>query len=155
MPLVTAGPRPIFIPRQDELRAVLADNFDPREIVCLPQHLRAAVQATNQSRATITDLQCAPQRLAFKVAAEEPAMVVLAQSYYHAWKARVDGRGAPLWRANHAFQALQVPAGEHQIVLIYQDRRLFAGAIISTIAVVVCLLLWRRRSVPKEPIPAV
>ena len=154
MPLVTAGQRPIFVPSEEELRAVLADNFDPRTIVCLPQHLRTAVQATNQTRATITDLQCVPQRLAFKVAAEEPAMVVLAHSYYHAWKARVDGRPAQLWRANHAFQALQVPAGEHQIVLIYEDRRLFTGAIISAIAAVACLLLWRQGSAPREPIPA-
>jgi hypothetical protein len=146
LPLVTAGQRPIFVPSEDELPAVLADNFDPRKIVCLPQHLRAAVLATNQTQATITDLQCSAQRLVFTVTAAEPAIVVLAQSYYHAWKARVDGKPVPVWRANHAFQAFQIPSGEHRVVLMYQDGRLLPGGTISGMAALVCVILWRRRA---------
>jgi uncharacterized membrane protein YfhO len=58
-------------------------------------------------------------------------MVVVAQAYYHPWHAYVDGKRAPLWRANHAFQALEVPAGKHQIRLVYEDRSFIYGCIIS------------------------
>jgi hypothetical protein len=42
--------------------------------------------------------------------AAEPSLVVVAQTYYHDWRADVDGQPTHLLRANHAFQAVQVPA---------------------------------------------
>ena len=37
----------------------------------------------------------------------------------------------PLWRANHAFQAVQVPAGQHRVRLRYEDKRFQLGVWIS------------------------
>jgi uncharacterized membrane protein YfhO len=39
-----------------------------------------------------------------------------------------------LLRANYAFQAFQIPAGEHKIHLAYEDRAFEIGATISGIA---------------------
>jgi uncharacterized membrane protein YfhO len=50
----------------------------------------------------------------------------------------------PLLRANLAFQALQVPAGNHRIRLIYQDPQLFWGALLSLVSLVLCGLLYFR-----------
>src|SRR5258705_3996707 len=33
--------------------------------------------------------------------------------------------------ANYAFQAVEIPAGRHRLLLVYRDRAFFAGAIIS------------------------
>ena len=41
--------------------------------------------------------------------ADQPSLVVAAQTFYPCWKASVDGQPARLWRANYAFQAVQVP----------------------------------------------
>ena len=60
---------------------------------------------------------------------------VISQTDYPAWKALVDGRPAILWRANHAFQAVEVPAGQHQIVLVYRDRAFQVGLALCLIAV--------------------
>jgi uncharacterized membrane protein YfhO len=68
-------------------------------------------------------------------------MVSISQSFYHPWKAYVDGARVPLWRANHAFQALQVPAGKHRVWLRYEDRMFRLGASISG-ALVLLLVLF-------------
>jgi uncharacterized membrane protein YfhO len=65
------------------------------------------------------------------VEAEAPAIVVVAQAYYHDWRVYVDGAAAPLWLANYAFQALEVPAGRHHVSLVYEDREFRWGSIIS------------------------
>jgi hypothetical protein len=144
MPLVTTGQQPIFVPAQDELRAVLADNFDPRKIVCFSEGLRKSAQVTHASRAVIKDLNFESQRVTFKVTAEAPAMVVIAQSYYHGWKAHLNGAPAPLRRANYAFQAVQVPAGDNEVVLLYRDNRFLLGGIISAATALLCVGLWRK-----------
>ena len=74
-----------------------------------------------------------------------PAMVVVAQSFYYPWRATVNGKAANLWRANYAFQALEVPAGLNRISLDYEDHVFGYGVCLSLLAVMVCLAAWFRR----------
>jgi uncharacterized membrane protein YfhO len=84
-----------------------------------------------------------------EVKAGVPSLVVIAQTWYHPWRAYIDGAPAPLLRANYAFQALEVPAGTRQVRVVYQDSALRAGSIISGVGLLVCLglcLLTRPRA---------
>ncbi len=88
------------------------------------------------------------------VEAAAPSLVVVAQTYYHNWRAEIDGQPAPLLRANVAFQAVQVPAGKHQVHLFYHDRAFEIGAAISLCMWVNCLVSYltlRRRELPPSP----
>jgi uncharacterized membrane protein YfhO len=76
-------------------------------------------------------------------------MVVVAQAFYHPWQAYVDGKPTPLWRANHAFQVLEVPAGKHQIRLEYEDRSFIYGSIVSLVCLVGCGVAWVRCAKPR------
>ena len=71
-------------------------------------------------------------------------MVVISQTHYPEWKAYVDGGPTTIWRANYAFQALEVPAGQHQIKLVYEDKRLLAGAVLSCMGLLASGGLWVR-----------
>ena len=83
------------------------------------------------------------------ITAGAPALVVVAQGFYHPWRAYVDGKRTELFRANYAFQALQMPAGEHQVSLIYEDDVFRLGLAISLATLAICLALWLRwRSKP-------
>jgi len=84
----------------------------------------------------------------FEVQAGEPVLAVIAQTYYHWWRVEIDGRPAPLLRANFAFQAVAVPPGTHQVHLWYEDRAFEVGAAISVYMWVNCLVSYvalRRR----------
>src|ERR1035441_7340948 len=70
----------------------------------------------------------------------EPSLVTVSQTWYHDWRAYVDGHETPLLRANHAFQAIQVPAGAHQIRVVYKDRAFETGAAVSIAAWLGCLV---------------
>jgi hypothetical protein len=48
----------------------------------------------------------------------------------------VDGKPATLLRANHAFQAVQVPTGDHRVDVIYQDKPFQIGAVVSLLSFV-------------------
>jgi len=96
----------------------------------------------------ITVLKFSAQRIEMQVDSTMPAMVVVAQAFYHPWHAYVDGVRVPLLRANHAFQALEMPAGPHRVELIYEDRMFHAGCVISVAACLGCAAAWvlRRRT---------
>ena len=95
---------------------------------------------TNPTNARVLNSKFTTQRVDIEVEASEPSLVVVAQTYHHNWRAYVDGRPAPLLRANHAFQAIQVPAGRHSIRLAYEDLAFQFGAAVSICMVVNCLI---------------
>jgi hypothetical protein len=153
LPLVTAGQKPVFLDDTNTLRALGQNSFDGSKIVFLSPEAKPLVTATNQTNARVLNSKFTPQRVDIEVEASEPSLVVVAQTYYHNWRACVDGRPAPLLRANHAFQAIQVPAGRHYIRLAYEDLAFQFGVAVSICMAVNCFiflhLLRKRQSRPQ------
>lgn len=82
------------------------------------------------------------QSVTIETTATGPTVAVIAQTYDSQWRASVDGQPAKLLRANHAFQAVAVPEGQHTLRLVYVDRSFKHGAIISLFGLADCLLAW-------------
>lgn len=139
LPLATAGQRPIFAGELETYKKLGSEDFDPRHTVYLPLSARSEVTVTNASEVKIISQQFAAQRLQLMVEAPAPALVVIAQAFYHDWHAFVDGKPVPILRANHAFQALEVPAGQHEIILRYEDWAFRVGAAVSALTLLGCL----------------
>ncbi len=131
---------PVFPSEETAFRIITATNFNPREIVCLPERLRNLLRIDSPTRASVLRARFWPHRVEIDLEADKPSLAVIAQSYYPSWKAQVDGNTVPVWRANYGFQAVQVPAGSHQVALIYRDRSFYCGLIISAF----CLVIWSR-----------
>jgi hypothetical protein len=155
-PLATAGQKPVFADEAETLGALANPQFDPREQVFLPAAANASIPITNRTDAGIVSQLFESQRAEIVVEAREPSLVVIAQTFYPAWCASIDGTATTLWRANHAFQALVVPAGRHLVTLKYEDRAFRRGAVISSLALLACGMGWacsRRRNVNSAPQP--
>jgi hypothetical protein len=151
LPLVTAGQRPVFLDDTNALRSLIRPDFDGSKVVFLSPEARPLLTASAQTQARVLAQQFAPERVNFEVEAAEASLAVVAQTYYHWWRAKVDGVAVPLLRANYAFQAVEVPPGRHRVELVYQDRSLGVGAVISGLSLAGCVLLWLRRSKAKLP----
>jgi len=78
-----------------------------------------------------------PNRIEIHSSAKAPAWLVLSDVWYPGWQARVDGEPTQLLRADYLFQAVRVPAGEHQIVLSYQPLSFRVGAALSLISILI------------------
>lgn len=79
------------------------------------------------------------------VEAENSGWLVLADTDYPGWTATIDGQPAEIQRANLAFRAVEVPAGAREVRFEYRPGWLLPGALVSVIALVVTLLLFRLR----------
>jgi hypothetical protein len=145
LPLATVGQKPVFADAHAALQALQDSTFDPRNLVYLPPEAASVIKATNRTTATIASSRFTAHRSEIQVEASEGSVLVVAQAYYHPWKAYVDGAPVRLWRANYAFQALEVPAGQHAVTLAYEDSQFRQGAFISGITLVVCALAWFRQ----------
>ena len=142
MPIVTAGQKPVFADDQTVINAFAQTNVDLRGMVFLPPEAHGEITATQRTAAHVLGTTFANQKVSILTEAPAPSLVVIAQAHYPAWKAYVDGQPTRIWRANYAFQVLQVPAGRHQVQLLYEDKRLLFGSALSSIGLLACLGLW-------------
>jgi hypothetical protein len=78
-----------------------------------------------------------PHTVQIRVTAERSTFLVLTDTWYPGWTARVDGQPTRLWRANHAFRAVRVAAGEHVVEFRYEPAWLMPGLVISAVSLAV------------------
>jgi hypothetical protein len=67
--------------------------------------------------------------------------LVVSDVWYPGWQAYVDGEQSAILRANYLFKALRVPAGEHEVEILYQPNIFIVGAAVSMAALIVLVAL--------------
>jgi len=149
LPLITAGQRPEFSAAEVTLPAMASTNWSPHATVFLHPWDKALVPATNMAAAKVSAAKWDAHHIECEVESPEPTLVVIAQAFYHPWRATVNGQPATILRANHAFQAVPIPAGRSTVRLEYVDRRFHLGVALSLLGLVSCgVLWWCARSTP-------
>jgi hypothetical protein len=66
--------------------------------------------------------------------------LVLADVWFPGWVCRIDGAEVPVYRANHAFRAVAIPAGAREAVFAFEPRSYRIGWWVSAAAVAAVLL---------------
>lgn len=117
------------------------NDFDPQHTVILNKDFASQLQNKDFSnadqQATIT-LQESPNKnpdlKIYKTKSTTAQLCVFSEIYYkEGWKAYIDGKEAPILRANYVLRALEVPAGEHTIELRCEPDTLKTFNIINLI----------------------
>jgi hypothetical protein len=82
-----------------------------------------------------------------EVTATRPSLLVVAESWYPGWEARLDGEDTGLFRANYLSQGVIVPEGTHTVELDYHPASFVYGVIVSVLGLLgtAALSLWAYR----------
>ena len=97
---------------------------------------------------TVSWVERTPNRLALDVTAAAPAILVLAENWFPAWQATVDGEPSPVLRADMSLRAVAVPAGSHRVELRYASPLLrwsVATSVVCGLVLLGCGALGARR----------
>lgn len=120
-----------------------------------------AVQPDATAYINLTKYQ--PNELEFKSQSKTPQLAVFSEIYYpHGWKFFIDEREVPYIKADYLLRAVHVPAGNHDIRMVFEPEVIEKGKWISLICFGLFILLsgagiyflYRKRGerqvVPKE-----
>lgn len=104
-------------------------TFDPYQTSVLDQPLPNTVHLPDFETSPNFSAELSSDRSnlqVWNVTASEPLMAVFTETYYPGWSAEVDGQKVPLYEANHAFRAIQIPSGTHRVSFLFNpiERRL-------------------------------
>jgi uncharacterized membrane protein YfhO len=112
-----------------------APHFDPSAEVLVEEALvrQGSGEHTEPPSANLV-LRDGPNRVTILATVDAPGYLVLADIWYPGWQATVDGEPAALVRANHAFRAVQLEQGEHEIEMLYRPRSVLVGGMATLMA---------------------
>ena len=124
--------RALAVPDADTAwQALVRPSFDPaREAI-----LEGAIPPLADGSGTVRVEEGPPGALTLAVSASSPALLVVAQSWFPGWRARVDGRPAPVLRADYALMAVPVAPGAHEVELWYRPRGFAPAVLLSLLGV--------------------
>ena len=83
-----------------------------------------------------------PNQLEFKTQSKTPQLAVFSEIYYpKGWKILLDGKEVPYIKANYLLRAVFVPAGNHEVRMVFEPEVIEKGKMISMSAFGIFLLL--------------
>jgi uncharacterized membrane protein YfhO len=92
-----------------------------------------------------------PNRVTVDATVGAPGLLVLADTWFPGWQATVDGEPAELLRANHAFRAILIEAGEHTVEMAYRPLSALVGGAISLAALLLTAIGLLATRTGKDP----
>jgi hypothetical protein len=141
----------VVLTDEEAVPYILSDQFRPGEEVVLSEAPDAELPG-GPVTGEVEWVERTPNRMRLQVRAEKPALLVFAENWYPAWKARVGGTEASVLRANHSLRAVAVPAGQSEVEMYFDGGTLRVPLLISLVSLVLALLaIFGRRRKRTEP----
>lgn len=114
-------------------------SFDLTKKVILEEEVtnNLEIQVPKVSSVNIQTYQ--PNLVELSSFADTDTLLFLSDAYYPGWQAYVDGQSTKIYKANHAFRAVAIPRGSHQISFRYQPQSFIKGATLTLLTLTILI----------------
>jgi hypothetical protein len=134
------------VPDEKSMIEALADRrIDLRqELIVLSKE--AQPNAGTLTRGKVELVKYEPNNVVLNCRTTQDAFLYASDVFYPGWRAYVDGQRTEILRADLAFRAVKVPAGEHTVSFRYVPILFYVGLAVTAIGFILCgLLIVRER----------
>jgi hypothetical protein len=116
---------------KEVLERLAAADFVARDRLLVEADPGMVASRTARSAEMLSYSSQATSKLSLTCNSAEPALLFFGDNYHPGWRAYVDGQERPILRADYAFMAVAVPAGECTVVFQFQPSVFTAGLAVS------------------------
>ena len=118
----------------EEMNAL--NQFNPKDTAIVDESFRDQVGSIvpADSTATIKQVYFDNDTIRYESNSNGNNLAVFSEIYYKDWNAYIDGKPAPIIKANYVLRALPVPAGKHNIEFRFEPKMLKLGWTLTTIS---------------------
>jgi hypothetical protein len=128
---------------KDMLDFMVSKDFDPTMHVLLEKndgiHCPADLPiAGHRSQTQI--LSYRPDEIHLETDSSDPGYLFLSEVFYPGWSAFVDGKPKMILQGNFLFRVIEIPAGTHNVTLIFDPLSIKVGGVITLLTLTTLLL---------------
>lgn len=131
--------------------AALPSGADGQRDVVLEDAPSSATPRCTRGEARAVSVTPTEER--YEVHSDGDGWLVVRSTYARGWRASIDGRSAPVLRADGRHRAVALTAGKHELEFSYVPPGLRAGLAATSVALIaIIVLLLGRRTVARAPV---
>jgi hypothetical protein len=138
---VRVVPSAAKLPEDQVVPTVIDPRFPLNDVVLFsdtasvsPEPVRGGTPDTTAVRATLTEWNPGNMRIALAGSDTKPRYLLVSETWYKDWHARVDGTPATVHRGDHALMAIVLPPGAREVTLTFESPEYARGKAISLLA---------------------
>ncbi len=133
------------------LERIVDPGFNPAAETLLSEAPTGITAGTGVDRGDATISLFKPRQVVVKTQSKQAGVLVLNDRWHEHWHATVDGKPAPLLRANFIMRGVALPAGEHTVEFRYDPPHGALTVSLTALAVGALLLLSLAFIAPRSP----
>ena len=137
------------LPEDQIVPTVIDPRFPVNGVVVFPEsasvspgQIRGGKPDTTALRASVRTWRPGSMRIALTGSDTTTRYLLVSETWYKDWAARVDGRPAPVLRGDHALITVPLPPGAREVALDFASAEYARGKVISLIALLGILGIW-------------
>jgi hypothetical protein len=121
------------------------ENFDPANEAIIDRRFENELKGFtpgNSEESAIALTAYNPDKMEYEYSTKTDGLAVFSEVYYpEGWKAYVDGKETPHFRANYLLRAMVLPAGDHRLEFRFEPKSYYTGQKVSLAASLIVILL--------------
>ncbi len=129
--------------RKQILKRLISNSFDPLNSVIVEKNILDKIKSAGIY--TLRILKDETTQQIYEVTTTQPGLFLVTDTFYPGWQVFIDGQKKELLKANYAFRGVLVDKGKHQVKFIYRPTSIYAGAVFSSLGLVLLILYLLRR----------
>jgi len=129
--------------RKQILKRLISKSFDPLNSVIVEKDFPDKIKPAGVY--TLHTLKDEAAQQIYEVTTTQPGLFLVTDTFYPGWQVFIDGQKKELLKANYAFRGVLVDKGKHQVRFIYRPTSIYAGAVLSSLGLVLLILYLLRR----------
>jgi hypothetical protein len=106
-------------------------NFNPRESILLEKRVEPFIDVLPSKNKNVDLITYEPNTIVFRTNTDTPQILYISDTYDDGWTVSINGKYAPVYKANYAFRGVVVPLGDSTITFIYEPQSFRIGLAIS------------------------
>ena len=116
------------------LAAFTRRGFPARAVAVTEGSVPGVAQGAGAPAGAATITRYAAEDVTVRADARRAGLLVLGDLFYPGWKARLDGRPAPVHRVDDIYRGVAVPAGRHVVTFSYEPLSWRIGRDVTLVA---------------------
>jgi hypothetical protein len=136
------------------LGRLFSPGFDPHQEVIVDGGVNPPAATTTNSPGTVEFASYSPKQIVLQAEAKTPAILLLNDRFDPNWSVTVDGKPAPLLRANYFMRGVFLEPGQHRVAFSFHlaTKPLVVSLVAEVVALLLCgLLLVLKPTGPAAP----
>jgi len=110
-----------------------SESFNHRKELVLDKKPALAIPQDTSLTGSVKVVEYKNNRIELEVETPENGLLLLSEIWYPAWKAWIDKKETPVYRADYCFRSIEVPKGKHHVTFKFDSHYFNAGLTITLI----------------------